>query len=816
MGVRFAISALVITMQCADASELMVASPGGTIVAGEEAELEFILWGGQEHESQNPADYEVVGVNLEGVGPVAFDYDGGRGVWITSFRPMDAGNISLSVTTSNEEVVSSLVLVEEAYSERFDSVLDAGTSRGNGLEMNLSGDCGLARSFGSSEGLWSGSEGQLVWSSETNRHPRLALVGIASEDAQCREVVWTPVRLAASVPVTVSTEPGTTMTVVIGGRTYGPVVADDGGTASVNIRVRPGELSATASLMDPLGNSQETTIPTGGQPIPALAILATGELRVGDAPPELHIAAVSGRGSPYSGRAIPRCLGGNGYELPLRELSRGIWRASLPESAYEGGFDFRVDCQLESVHATHRIPVVRGEPNRIRLRVYPTELSTDFPVAEIEASMLDAYGDRIEATGLYLDTNHGEIEVDSRSEVLRGDFVGDVSFQDDLILAGWIMPEVQGPVVDLKLGAQATDVGQEVVVRALSSSTSVLAGASIILSIGDQTREVVTDARGWAASTFDGVTAPYILRASGGDIFSERIIPRSSDTWLDSSAPDLMAETELFIRDGSIRTIGVSATPSVLYGGSSQSAQIEIRLLDRAGNLLHGKELELSASSGEIEVLGQSESGEYVARFEPDINMLLGEVDITAAAEGFSTTFGVRVIPRPQTHTLAAGIGWMYGVDASAGRTLSLDYDRRLELLGGAVLARASYLNWVVTSQLYDSVRERDLDVAMEVHALSAQMMLFRENDLVSTWLGVGITSAPYLQRLAFEGEVPISAWGVSQLGTMGTAGVGRRLYGGQLFGEARWVGLRDGGGSVGYGGLIGGVAALAGFRLIL
>ena len=812
---KFPICVLVSVFQSASASELLVASPTGAIVAGEETTLELLVWDGQS-ETTGAESLSITDVAIDGVETITVDFDGEKGVWVTEFRPPESGEVQITVRTKGGEDLASSFIVGEPFTERFSTAVDAGTSRAESLSIPTSESCGDNKSYGSSEGVWSSTEEELSWSSDTNRHPRLALVGVANHDASCTEVNWTPIRLASLVPVTVSTEPGTTMVVVIGGRSYGPVVADAEGTASVNIRVRPGEVSATASLMDPLGNSQETTIPTGGRPVPAMAILETGELRVGEAPPELHIAAISGRGRPYSGGSTPRCLGGNGHELPLREVSQGIWRSTLPVSALEGGFDYRVDCQLDTVHAAHRIPVVRGQPSRIRLRVYPTELSADFPVAEIEASLLDAYGDRILASGLHLSTSHGEIVEEPHSEVLRGDFVGEIGVQNDSIIAGWRMPAKPGPLVDIHMGARRVDLLVEVVVRALSSGSTVLAGETLMVTIGDQANEVITDSSGWGTTTFQDVSGTFVIRSSGGTIYRELIAVPSNDIWLDSSEPDLLSETELTIRNGNIRTIGISANPTVLHGGTGETAQITLRLLDRAGNVLSGNELELEATSGSIEIVGQNGSGEYIATYIPDREMLLGEVDITASTEGFSTSFGIRIVPRPQNSTLAVGVGWMFAGDPATGRVLALDFDQRLELLGGATIFRASYLNWTVNSDLFDSVRDRNLGVEVQVHQLSANLLLLRESSLVSTWFGGGLTLAPYRQRLEFEGEVAITGWGISQIGVAGVAGVGKRAYGGQIYLEGRWAGLRDGGGSVGYGGSIGGVAALAGFRLIL
>ena len=172
-----------------------------------------------------------------------------------------------------------------------------------------------------SEGSWGTAESteqgiRLNWMPSEARQAHMAVLGVRDLREAGAQPQWLPVRLRARPPVTVRTEPGTSLKISLGGRDYGPVNADDAGVATARVDVFPGEQTASALLSDALGNTQRTTITIGPPPDPVLGLFVEGYLAAGDVPPRLHMRALTGAGRPWGG-PIPECrtAGGDGWRL---------------------------------------------------------------------------------------------------------------------------------------------------------------------------------------------------------------------------------------------------------------------------------------------------------------------------------------------------------------------------------------------------------------------------------------------------------------------------------------------------------------------
>ena len=114
MNIRFHICALLSVVQSASASELLVASSSGRLVAGENTELELYVW-----ESDNADGIEesnsIVGVEIGDLGPVSFDFDGDKALWVTEFRPSVPGDVQLVVTTTDGTTLETLLNVDPPF-----------------------------------------------------------------------------------------------------------------------------------------------------------------------------------------------------------------------------------------------------------------------------------------------------------------------------------------------------------------------------------------------------------------------------------------------------------------------------------------------------------------------------------------------------------------------------------------------------------------------------------------------------------------------------------------------------------------------------
>ena len=111
--------------------------------------------------------------------------------------------------------------------------------------------------------------------------PRVVPVFVHDERHPTRMPVVLPVRLFARPSIPVTTEPGATVRMSVGARTYGPKTAGEDGRVRFDVRVEPGDREAIVELEDGLGNKQTSTIQIGGVQGSTLALSGQGSIIAG-------------------------------------------------------------------------------------------------------------------------------------------------------------------------------------------------------------------------------------------------------------------------------------------------------------------------------------------------------------------------------------------------------------------------------------------------------------------------------------------------------------------------------------------------------
>lgn len=114
-----------------------------------------------------------------------------------------------------------------------------------------------------------------VFEPAPTRHPEVAiLVAVAPRCPLCatpRAVGHAIVPLAAAIELPGTSEPGVQTTVSVGGRTFGPVVADQAGRFSIPVVVPPGARFGAAVSVDRTGNTRKTELDLHLPPVDRLA-----------------------------------------------------------------------------------------------------------------------------------------------------------------------------------------------------------------------------------------------------------------------------------------------------------------------------------------------------------------------------------------------------------------------------------------------------------------------------------------------------------------------------------------------------------------
>jgi len=650
------------------------------------------------------------------------------------------------------------------------------------------------------------------------RQPHMALVGIRDLTRPQSLPAWVPVRLRARPPVTVRTEPGSTLLIEMGGRRFGPHRAGSGGVASAKVDVYPGEQTATAFLSDKLGNTQKTTITIASAPDPVLGLFVDGTLSPGAVAPRIYLKAVAGPGGSWKG-AAPKCNAAGGDALEIAEVGDSAWVALLSESATRASFDLRVDCQMCDQQQSVQVPVQRGSPHRVVLQVYPKVLSSDFPVAQLQAFLEDAAGDRIGADGIVLSAQEGVLLLEETQEGrARANYQGSPAQTQDTVHARFNRKRGSGAVHEIQTGWRLSGDWMDFSARVLDRDGRPLTERSIHVGLGEQEFSALSNERGWVEGRFRAPSGPAQLNAKSDLVQSSRLIPKGGSYWLDPAKSDLEAIETLVFQAGRISQVFISVEPTVLYGEPGAFADVHVRLLDRGGRTVQGESIVVRSDRGLVEAPRPLADGSFVARVYPPQGMVTGELVLSAeGGEGhFTAATTLAIVPRPQRFGIGLAAGYIQGLRGVSGPVLSVDLESQVDLLGGLFQIRGGLMNWRDHAVVTDSARNQEVEIQLDNFGLGLHLIARKEQADRSNWVGVGGMLTPFRQTVRFEGQPLIGGWGLHRPGVVFTGGTAIRALSGELSGELRWVGLNGQTGDFGYEGSVGGMAILLGYRVIL
>jgi hypothetical protein len=336
--------------------------------------------------------------------------------------------------------------------------------------------------------------------------------------------------------------------------------------------------------------------------------------------------------------------------------------------------------------------------------------------------------------------------------------------------------------------------------------------------LGDEEIAALSDERGWVEGRFRAVDVPEVLVAEAEAVRHARLLLPMVDAWRDPGGPDLVDSQELIFQAGRISQVFISVDPSVLYGEPGARADVHVRLLDRGGRTVSGESISITASEGLVETPRPLADGSFVARYRPPSGLAIGNILLSAEGGGghFAASTTLQIIPRPQRFGIGLGVGYLQGFRGVSGPALAVDLESKLKWLDGLFQFRGGFMTWQDRSVVLDKARNKEIEVQLSNFGLGFHLLARRERDARSGWVGLGAMVAPFSQTARFEGMPPISGWGIHRPGIVLTAGSAFRALSGELYGEARWVGMNGRPGEFGYEGSVGGIAVLFGYRVIL
>jgi len=675
----------------AHATEVHLVAPQGDAVPGQPTPLHVVV-----HDNGVPVaglapEVAVTQGSVEGALEPA-----GAGTWRLMYRaPAGATQPGqMSIRVGSQQATETIELgTTRVPSLTLPALIQAGAGRGRKLIVPVVGlgplDPGqLVVAVGETSVVDVESRGdgtlELRVELQPDPFPRAIPLGVVDRGNPLAPPAWTVLRLTSRPRIPVRTDPGATVRVEIGGRAYGPTTADEDGLAIVSVEVRPGERQASIQVVDIEGNTQQSAFALGGDPAPSMAMVVGEAWRPGERPPTLHLRALDSAGRAWRGDT-PVCSTSTGTPLELHRVEPGLWGVEPRGLRGDAIFDLRVDCRIGTqTRVSAHIPVDAGAPAHLGLRAYPGEVTAELPRTELQAVLENHRGDRLPATGITIEANHGRLyghkgEGEAAYRV-HYDGRGAFAFGSDTVVARWDRPPGEHGVRRLQLSARGAGDELSLAARALDDWGRPVVDVALRLQISPlgrqadgelhQTEPASTDAHGWARWVLPARSGLQLLQATtamehGQDVVARVPLFPGQGLGPDPDGSDLTTVLEIPVFSGRVRSVIMRTEPANLVVGSGP-ARIHVELLDRGGAPVVDEPVELGASRGVVTRARLRSDGSWEASYAPPPGILYGKVQITArSARGtFSdTTTELTLVPRPVTQAPGLFAGWIKGGD---------------------------------------------------------------------------------------------------------------------------------------------------------
>ncbi len=762
------------------AAELLVWVPGGAVEAG--ARSQIGVW--------------CVGCAAP-LPPGAVSVEGAA---VTAVRVLDDGSLRLDLAPSGHAPSgkASLRVRAETPEGSLSAIVPVQAPPGPALELNIPTEIALSEgrvelhmrsarpvspddvvirvsegTVGPVRSVVGGLTATLTLAPERVARPLLVAASVRSEPGL--PPAFAAVRLRSRITGNVAAETGSRITIRVGGRTYGPFTAGAEGSAAVVFDAQPGEASYELTVADDLGNTQKLSqaVPAFSRPVLLGIEVATG--RGG----QLWLAATDARGAAWSD-AAPLCRTGVDPAEAAAALDRGRWRWS-PTSTSRAA-ETAVGCTLREAAITTRLAGPAPLPELLSVRVYPEVLSADFPLAEVQAVLLDGRGERLPPEGIVVSAAHGALTPVQAEGVWRGNYdgTGAAALGADELRASWALPTGSGAPARVELCVAKGQAGTVAVGRVLDAAGRPLVGVELGAMAGEALlKPMQADARGYARWLLPAVPAQRVRVQAGsvaaGSVAAEVLAldARPGDAGcITRAAPeraDLDVVVRVPIRSGRVRQVFLDTEPRTLTLGPGATARIRVRMLDAAGAAVKDEPLSVTASEGTVGPALPDSDGSLVAEFTPAPAAGAREVRISATTSAGTVATTLSVAPRPVRGFAWAGLGWIDNFGAISSPWGSLGIEHRLPLAGLSVRSGVGLygLDTVVLSD-EGNVRAQGTFFPVEMGATFTD-----RGPRFSIGAGLGLVLVPYTLTATFPdgesaGGLAFAPPGVDAHGTFG------------------------------------------------
>jgi hypothetical protein len=659
--------------------------------------------------------------------------------------------------------------------------------------------------------------------------PRVMLLGLRDRRRASRPR-WTLVRLKARLEQTVRTEPGATVSVRVGDRTYGPVVVDETGMAKLKVEQYPEEQEGVIEVSDDVGNTTRRTFQMSSRRAARLVPFVSGPRYPGEPPPTVWLTAIRGDGRRWTGPA-PTCRTPRLGDLPLVAVPEG-WMLQLPRSDAGDAWEVRVRCVLADVAvASFSVPLADAVPVGMNLRVWPEVLSADFPLADVAVSFNNAIGERIPVVGdVDLTAEYGTFEgIQHVGPVVRAEYLGDLAAEvgEDQITATWTAPPGEGVVDRLEaVVLDATGAKVRTAVRTLDALRRPLEGIRVTVE-GAAPVEGVTDAQGWAVVDVPVPNAATIVRLSARTRMQEvTTLGVRGTAWQGGPLrPDLQAGAFLNVDPGRVADVDIQMKPPQIATGPGGRSEISVRFLDRSGLVVEEREPEVTVDAGQLIRASGNDTDTHVFRYIAPRSFRERDVEVSARSLTLDVAESrvLRIRSKPPRYIFGVSGGLQSNLIELNTARINVHGEFRIpvgdpELFddppGPSRFMLRAGIGWYGSQQSAD-ISGTSSTVRMDLFPITFGFLLRQEYATQAFWVGGLWEVVPYRSVAQFQTGAAIGASG-ALAGGGAFAGYGIRIPSGEVGVELRGSFLTSPAATVGFEGPVGGLSALLTYRLLL
>ena len=651
-------------------------------------------------------------------------------------------------------------------------------------------------------------------------------VWVALRDQRKRlRPVFSTIEVSQEIRMEYQAESGSSLWVQVGRRRMGPFLEKEG-TVSAVFEQHFGDWEAQVEIEDDLGNrsraNERLPKPEGLDvlfiPVETLSAYTNSV--------DVYVLVKPQRQGSRTPSDVT-CQTPRTGMLKMVPVGKDLWhtRVHLTDDSV---MSLPIRCDVSGTSHSTRIASPLGVARQIRVRAYPEQISTDFPLSDIQAKVEDAYGTPLKIASLRLRAERGKLTAQAGGENVRTwEYMGSgsaVQAGSDELSATYSYPTGNGYLSSLLLGHDFVPDREEMVVygRALDAKGLPLSGVSVHLSAGDSASVATTDEHGWAfakVSVPEGKN-PIVAVVQTEFLQRQMVLFRGEGRSVHHpTQADLSEDVELTFRIGRISRIAVDLDPPVLYASNGAEARVRVRFMDAAGNLVPDEFPILEASEGTFGSIVSAGEGVYETTYQPVDSSRSRLVQITARSPSGRTSLvrSLAIEPEPVGRSLSVSFGGL----SNFGRVNTLmggvTFRQRLDLWERRLMLQVGLLGWSQTAEVAaSSAIESDYFTRLTLVPIHFGLVARQEWGMVAGSLGLSGVLAPGVSFERFGQDAGYSKVLFLPPGFRATTGVSYRLNVGEVFGELSGVFLYRPGGQGGLQKQVGGMVFLVGYRFIL